>query len=57
MDKINDKVMEQIRLDYPVMNLILLNVGYDGKAIQAEIWKAFREIQRIRKYASEKGAN
>lgn len=45
----NDETMDAIRVRYRVLDLIIKNAQYDGKAIQAEAWEAFQEIRHLRR--------
>ena len=45
---VNDITMDEIRAKYEVLDRIIKNPMYDGKALQSEAWEAFQEIRRLR---------
>jgi hypothetical protein len=45
----NDETMDAIRVRYEVLDRIIKNPQYDGKAIKSEAWEAFQEIRHLRR--------
>lgn len=45
---VNDITMDEIRAKYEVLDRIIKNPMYDGKALQSEAWEAFQEIRSLR---------
>ncbi len=43
--QVNDATMAEIRKEYEVLNRIICNPAYDGKAIKAEAWAMFKELR------------
>lgn len=43
-----DRLAPGLREKYPTLDRILKHPGYDGKAVQAEIWDALLEITELR---------
>lgn len=47
--EVNDSTMDAIRAEYPVLDDMVKNAGYDGKAsMRAEVWRAFKELRALR---------
>lgn len=47
-DAVNNPSMDAVREKYEVLDRIIKNVQYDGKAVQAEAWEAFVELRGLR---------
>lgn len=46
--EVNDSTMDAIREHYVVLDRIIKNAAYDGKAVKAEAWEAFQELRALR---------